>query len=110
MRLLVAKGVAIHVISSEYVLQNSQNDRLSETCRFVYKNIAIRTPFRPILQEGTIEVEMQTVGRKFLRGHDRGHGKRENGDRSLEILHKIQAILQKPMLGNGKLATVRQKH
>ena len=52
---------------------------------------------------------MQTVERKFLRGHDRGQGKRENGDRSFEIRHKIQTILQKPMLGNGKLATVREK-
>ena len=52
---------------------------------------------------------MQTVERKFLRGHDRGQGKRENGDRSFEIRHKIQTILQKPMLGDAKLATVREK-
>jgi len=52
---------------------------------------------------------MQTVGRKFLRGHDRDQGKRENGDRSFEILYKIQTILQKPMLGDAKLATVREK-
>ena len=75
----------------------------------MYENIPIRTHFWPILQEGTIEVEMQTVGRKFLRGHDPGHGERKNGDQSLEIRHKIQTILQKHMLGNKKLATVREK-
>ena len=52
---------------------------------------------------------MQTVERKFLRGHDRGQRKRENDDRSFEIRHKIQTILQKPMLGDTKLATVREK-
>ena len=52
---------------------------------------------------------MQTVGRKFLRGHDRDQGKREDGDRSFEIRHKIQTILQKHMLGDTKLATVHEK-
>ena len=56
------------MIRSESVLHNSPNDRLAETCRIVYENMPIRTRFRPILQEGTVEVEMQTVGRKFLRG------------------------------------------
>ena len=45
------------LVSSGYILHIFQKDRLSETYRFVYENEALRTHFRPILQEGTFDVE-----------------------------------------------------
>ena len=60
----------LQAVSSGYVLQNYQNERVSETCRKVIENVPIRTHFRPIIQGGTVEVsrglqpEMLTVERK----------------------------------------------